>query len=117
MCSSNGGGPALAPCPCAVHKRPIRVETGVDVVELIDEVDGFRMEAIDDGGFMPVGFGKRDDAVDTSLLIDFSEGAGDGGRCDPSGIASAFVSLIFLSFQYNKLLHLFFFNSLNSLHF
>lgn len=76
--NSNGGGPALCWWLWAVHIRPIRVVTGVDVVDAIDEVDGFRMVAEDDGGRMPVGFGKRDDAVDTSLRIDFSDGAGDG---------------------------------------
>lgn len=98
MCNSNGGGPALAPWPCAVHKRPILVETGVEV-DAIDEVDGFLIIA--DGGFMPVGFGNRDDAVDTSLLIDFSDGVGDGARSafskpwTPSICGSEFVSLIF----------------------
>lgn len=106
----------MAPCPCAVHKRPIRVVTGVDVVELIDEVDGFRIVAVDDGGFMPVGFGKRDEAVDTSLFIDFSDGAGDGALCTPSDAASVFVSLIFLSFQ-AKILFTFSCNSFNSFHF
>lgn len=79
LCNSNGGGPAFAPWPCAVHKRPILVETGVDV-DVIDEVDGFRMVAVDDGGLMPDGFGNRDDAVDTALLIDVSDGVGDGAR-------------------------------------
>lgn len=79
--NSNGGGPALAPCPWAVHKRPIRVVDGVvGVADVIDEVDGFRMVAVEDGGRMPVGLGNRDDAVDMSLLIDFSDGAGDGAR-------------------------------------
>lgn len=74
----------MAPWPCAVHNRPIRVETGVDVAA-IDEVDGFLMVAVDDGGLIPVGFGKRDDAVDTSLFIDFSDGVGDGARSVFSG--------------------------------
>lgn len=99
MCNSNGGGPAFAPWPCAVHNRPILVETGVDVTELIDEVDGFLMIAIDDGGFMPVGLGNRDDAVEISLVIDFSDGTGDGGRCASSHAASAFISLIFIFFN------------------
>lgn len=77
--NSNGGGPALAPCPCDVHKRPILVDVGVEV-DVIDEVDGFLMVAVDDGGRMPVGFGNRDDAFDTSLLIDFSDGVGDDAR-------------------------------------
>lgn len=79
MCNSNGGGPALAPCPCDVHKRPILVEVGVEA-DVIDEVDGFLMVAVDDGGRMPDGFGNRDDAFDTSLLIDFSDGDGDDAR-------------------------------------
>lgn len=73
--NSNGGGPALAPWPCAVHIRPMRVVTGVAGAALT-EVDGFLMIAV--GGLMPVGFGKRDDAVDTLLVIDLSDGVGDG---------------------------------------
>lgn len=84
MCNSNGGGPAFAPCPCAVHRRPILVETGVEVA-VIDEVDGLRMVAVDDGGLMPDGFGNRDDAVEISLLIDFSDGVGDGARTSFGG--------------------------------
>lgn len=103
--SSNGGGPALAPWPCAVHIRPIRVEVGVVDVDVIDEVDGLQTVAVEDGGRMPVGLGKRDDAVDTvdmSLLIDFSDGAGDGARrsaaAAPSDVddGSGFVSLILM---------------------
>lgn len=94
LCNSSGGGPALAPWPCAVQMRPIRVDDGV-AGAAFDEVDGFWTVA--DGGRMPVGFGKRDDAVDIpdiSLLTDFSDGAGDGAR---GGCASvdAFDSLIF----------------------
>lgn len=89
--NSNGGGPAFAPCPWAVHIRPIRVVVGVagaaDDVDVIDEVDGFRM--VEDGGRMPVGFGKRDDAADMSLLMDFSDGAGDGARCSTAAAAAA----------------------------
>lgn len=110
--------------------RPIRVEDGVvgaaDDVDVIDEVDGFRMAAVDDGGRMPVGLGSRDDAVDMSLLIDFSDGAGDGARrsaaaAPPSdGDCSGFVSLIlmaFLRFSFRSLnfllykIHIFFSNS------
>lgn len=100
--NSNGGGPALAPCPWAVQMRPMRVEVGVVVDDAMDEVDGFRMVAVDDGGRMPDGLGKRDDAVDMSLLIDFSDGAGDGARrsgaAAPSDVAdvSGFVSLILM---------------------
>lgn len=93
--NSNGGGPALAPWPCAVHIRPMRVVTGVAGAALT-EVDGFLMIAV--GGLMPVGFGKRDDAVDTLLVIDLSDGVGDGALwAPPSDDASGFVSLIFFS--------------------
>lgn len=97
--NSNGGGPALVPCPWAVHKRPMRVVAGVvGDIAVVDEVDGFLIVAIDEGGRMPVGLGKRDDAVDTSLLIDFSDGAGDGERSIPSKDGSGFVSLILIYF-------------------
>lgn len=92
--NSSGGGPALAPWPCAVHNRPIRVVADGVLDAAADEVDGFLMVAMVDGGRMPVGFGKRDDAVDTSLLIDFSDGLGDGARWAPSLAKSGFVSLI-----------------------
>lgn len=86
-----------------MHSRPIRVDDGVAGAaaddEVVDEIDGFLMLAIDDGGRMPVGLGRRDDAVDISLLIDFSDGAGDGARSAPSdGGGSGFVSLIFSLF-------------------
>lgn len=84
-----------------MHKRPILVEPGVDGNALADEVVGFLMVAVDDGGLMPVGFGKRDDAVDISLFNDISDGVGDEARCSPSGNASEFVSLIFLSLLYS----------------
>lgn len=72
---------------------------GVADVDVVDEVDGFRMVADnDDGGRMPVGFGNLDDAVEISLLIDFSDGAGDGALCAPSEADSGFVSLIFNHF-------------------
>lgn len=101
LCNSNGGGPAFAPCPCDVHKRPILVETGVEFAAA--EVDGFLIVAVDDGGLMPVGFGKRDDAVDTSLLIDFSDGDGDGARSAfPSDDCSGFVSLILFYIFYSR---------------
>lgn len=113
MFNSNGGGPALAPCPWAVHMRPIRVVDGVlgaaaDVVDVIDEVDGFLMVAIEDGCRMPVGLGKRDDAVDISLLIDFSDGAGDGARSPPSDDDDGFgfVSLILMFYTLFFLVHL-----------
>lgn len=99
--NSKGGGPALAPCPWAVHMRPIRVVVA-GVGDVIDEVDGLRTVAVDEGGRMPVGLGKRDDAVDMSLLIDFSDGAGDGARrsaaAAPSDVddGSGFVSLILM---------------------
>lgn len=119
--NSNGGGPALAPCPCAVHKRPIRVVFGVvavDVGDVVDEVDGFRIVAIDDGGRMPVGLGKRDDAVDISLLIDFSDGAGDGARSaapsddDGSGFGSLILMIYkknFFSLRFLQILRIIFF--------
>lgn len=45
-----------------------------------------------DGGRMPVGFGNRDDAVDTSLFIDRSEGVGDGARAaDASGVVNSLI--------------------------
>lgn len=79
-----------------MHNRPIRVVVGVVDVDVVDEVDDFRMVADnDDGGRMPVGFGNLDDAVEISLLIDLSDGAGDGALCAPSEADSAFVSLIF----------------------
>lgn len=102
--SSSGGGPALWAWPWAVHMRPIRVVVGVG--DVIDEVDGLRTVAVavEDGGRMPVGLGKRDDAVDMSLLIDFSDGAGDGARrsvaaaAAPSDVddGSGLVSLILM---------------------
>lgn len=90
----------MAPWPCAVHMRPIRVVTGVAGVELT-EVDGFLMTAV--GGLMPVGFGKRDDAVDALLVIDLSDGVGDGALAAASGDGSGFVSLIF----FNQFFHVF----------
>lgn len=87
----------MAPWPCAVHMRPIRVVTGVDGVALTEE-DGFLMTAV--GGLMPVGLGKRDDAVDALLVIDLSDGVGDGALAAASGDGSGFVSLIFFSINF-----------------
>lgn len=81
----------------------MRVVTGVAGAALT-EVDGFLMIAV--GGLMPVGFGKRDDAVDTLLVIDLSDGVGDGALwAPPSDDASGFVSLIF--FSLNQFVHFF----------
>lgn len=76
LCNSSCGNGALIPCPCCVHIRPILVVGVVGTFTV--EVDGFFIVA--DGSLIPVGFGKRDDAVDTSLFVDFSDGAGDGAR-------------------------------------
>lgn len=65
------------PWPCCVHKRPMRGVAG-DGADDSTEVDGFLMVA--DGGLIPLAFGIRDDAVDTSLRIDRSDGVGDGAR-------------------------------------
>lgn len=62
------------------------------VAGVIVEVDGFLIVA--DGGFIPLGFGNRDDAVEISLVIDRSDGVGDDARCAPFS-ADAFTSLIF----------------------
>lgn len=94
MCNSSGGGPGLAPWPCAVHILPILVDDGVNGTANA-EVDGFVMVA--DGARRPDGFGKRDDAVDISLFTDFSDGVGDGARgCGTSD--DPFDSLIFAGF-------------------
>lgn len=81
----------MAPCPCAVHIRPIRVDDGVAGTAFV-EVDGFFIVA--DGARIPLGFGKRDDADEISLRTDFSDGVGDGARAVSDG---GFDSLIFLN--------------------
>lgn len=91
--NSSGGGPALTPWPCAVQIRPILVAL-VGGAIVVGEVVGFLIVA--DGCRRPVGFGKRDDAVDTSLLIDISDGVGDvarGGCCSCSCEVTASTSL------------------------
>lgn len=51
---------------------------------------------------MPVGFGNLDDAVDTSLFIERSDGVGDGARASgaPDVLDSLIVCHFFLFFFY-----------------
>lgn len=96
--------------------RPIRVEDGVlgaaaaATDDVVDEVDGFLIVANEDGGRMPVGLGSRDDAVDISLLIDRSDGVGDGARSPPSDDVDGFgfVSLILMFCTRFSFVHLIF---------
>lgn len=92
------------PCPCDVHNRPIRVDDdGVAAAAtamaaaVADDVEAL-VFIVADGGRMPVGFGNLDDVVEASLLIDRSDGVGDGARAsDAPGVVN---SLIFLHFIY-----------------
>lgn len=95
MFSSSGGGPAFAPCPCAVHRRPIRDDDGVAgaaaAAAALDDAEA-PLLIVACGGLMPVGLGNLDDAVDTSLFIDRSDGVGDAARA--SGAPGVVDSLI-----------------------
>lgn len=82
----------MVPWPCAMHRRPILEDVAACPGDVLDVLAAVLTDA--DGGRMPVGFGSLDDAVDTSLLIDLSDGAGDGARA-AAGSVSLGVSLIF----------------------
>lgn len=55
-----------------------------------------------DGGRMPVGLGNLDEAVETSLFIDRSDGVGDGARASaaPDVVDSLIFSSLYLDFFY-----------------
>lgn len=59
----------------------MRGVVGTGAAAAVFEVAGFFMVA--DGCLRPLGFGKRDDAVEISLRVERSDGVGDGARCAP----------------------------------
>lgn len=99
--NSNEGSPAFAPCPCAVHNRPIRDDDGVAAAAAAAALDATEapLVIVAVGGLMPVGLGSLDDAVEISLFIDRSDGVGDGARASgaPDGVESLIVLFFFFT--------------------
>lgn len=78
-----------------MHIRPIRDEDGVGGAGVADDVEEAPVFIVAEGGLIPVGFGNRDDAVETSLFIDRSDGVGDGARASAASVAGVNSLIVF----------------------
>lgn len=78
----------------------MREDDGIATAVVLDNTEA-PLFIVADGGLMPVGFGNLDEAVETSLFIERSDGVGDDARASVAlGAIDSLILCFFTLFNF-----------------